>query len=206
MSLNSLVSPAQSSPQSGPPVPLGVLASGNGSNFDAIQQAILTQQLNAEVRCVLYNIPNAYVAQRARAHNIPAVFIDHKAYKTRRAFDTALLNELSNYDIEWLVLAGWMRRLSPNFIDAFPDKILNIHPSLLPSFPGLHAIDQALEAGVTISGCTVHIVTTELDSGPILAQAAVPVLPEDTTQTLHARIQEQEHRLYPLAINLALDP
>ncbi len=205
MSLKSLVSPANSSPQPGSPVRLGILASGSGSNFAAIQQAIIDQQLNAEVSCVLYNIPDAYVAQRARAHNIPAFFIDHNAYRTRHAFDKELLNQLANHDIEWLLLAGWMRRLTTNFIDAYPQKILNIHPSLLPSFPGLHAIEQALQAGVTITGCTVHIVTAELDSGPIIAQAAVPVLPDDTAQTLHTRIQEQEHDLYPLAINLALN-
>ncbi len=200
----SLVSPATSSPQPGPPARLGILASGSGSNFAAIQQAILAQQLNAEIRCVLYNIADAHVAKRARAHNIPAIFIDHKAYKTRLAFDTALLQQLLQHDIEWLLLAGWMRRLTTTFIDAYPNKILNIHPSLLPSFPGLHAVEQALAAGVTISGCTVHIVTAELDSGPILAQAAVPVLRDDTTQTLHARIQHQEHHLYPHALNLAL--
>lgn len=205
MSLKSLVSPADASPQPGRAVRLGIMASGSGSNFEAIQQAIIAQQLNAEIRCVLYNLPDALVAQRARSYNIPAFFIDHKAYKSRRAFDTALLHQLANHDIEWLILAGWMRRLTTTIIDAYPQKILNIHPSLLPSFPGLHAVEQALTAGVTISGCTVHVVTAELDSGPILAQAAVPVLPDDTARTLHARIQEQEHRLYPLAINLALN-
>lgn len=203
MNPKSLISPAKAPSKLGRPARFGVLASGSGSNFLAIQNAILNQQINADIRCVLYNIPNAYVAERARLHKIPTALIDHTTYKSRTTFDTALIQHLTNHHVEWVILAGWMRRLTQTFINAYPKKILNIHPSLLPSFPGLHAIEQALAAGVTISGCTVHQVTADLDAGPIIAQAAVPVLPTDTAQTLHARIQEQEHHLYPLAINLA---
>ena len=126
--------------------------------------------------------------------------LNHRDYKRRNDLDTAIVNVFRQYKVEWVVMAGWMRIVTPVLIDAFPDRIINIHPSLLPSFKGAHAVEQALEAGVKITGCTVHLVRQEVDSGPILIQAAVPVLPDDTPQTLHARIQVQEHRILPQAI------
>ena len=129
--------------------------------------------------------------------------MNHRNYQSREEFDEKIVQTLRQYNVEWVILAGWMRLLTSVFIDAFPDKIINIHPSLLPSFKGIHAVEQALVSGVKITGCTAHIACLEMDSGLILMQAAVPVLPDDTTETLHARIQIQEHRILPLAIALA---
>ncbi len=131
------------------------------------------------------------------------MLLNHRDYKNREKFDGQLVQTLRQYDVEWVILAGWMRLLTPVLIDAFADRIINIHPSLLPSFKGIHAVEQALAAGVKITGCTAHLVCLEVDSGLILMQAAVPVLPDDTAQTLHARIQLQEHRILPQAIALA---
>ncbi|NJL81965.1 MAG: phosphoribosylglycinamide formyltransferase [Chloroflexaceae bacterium] len=182
------------------PLILGILASGQGSNFAAIATAIATGQLNAQIAVAIYNRPEAQIKQKAEACQVPAVFIDHRAYDTRPACDRAIVEVLQRYRVELVVMAGWMRIVTPVLLETFPHRILNIHPSLLPSFRGLKAIEQALEAGVKISGCTVHLVSEAVDSGPILLQAAVPVLPDDTPATLHARIQEQEHHLLPQGI------
>ncbi len=186
------------------PARLGVMASGNGSNFEAIAQAIANRQLHAQVQVVIYNNPGAGIVERADRWKVPTVLLNHRDHAQREAFDQQLVQTLQAYHVEWVIMAGWMRRVTQVLIDAFPDRILNIHPSLLPSFPGIRAVEQALAAGVKLAGCTVHQVTLEVDSGPILMQAAVPVLPDDTSATLQARIQVQEHRIFPLAIALAI--
>lgn len=189
-----------------PPQPgiLGILASGNGSNFEAIAQAIDAGELRAQIAVVITNNPDAYVRQRARRRGIPCILLNHRHYASREALDAAILQVLQEYQVEWVIMAGWMRLVTQVLLSAYPERVLNLHPSLLPSFKGLRAVEQALEYGVKITGCTVHRVTLEMDSGPIVAQAAVPVLPEDTVESLYRRIQAQEHRLYPLAIRLCL--
>jgi phosphoribosylglycinamide formyltransferase 1 len=201
----SLVSPSISTHQfsQGTPLKLGIMASGSGSNFEAIAQAIADGQLNAQIQVLIYNNPAAQAPVRAANRGVEAVLLNHRDYKNRQTFDRQIVETLQKYDVELLVLAGWMRLVTSVLIDAFPDKIINLHPSLLPSFKGIHAVEQALEAGVKIAGCTVHLVCLEVDSGPILIQAAVPVLPDDTPETLHARIQVEEHRILPQAIALA---
>lgn len=184
-------------------LPLGVLASGSGSNFEAIARAIDRGQLNAQVRVLIYNNPQAKAADRAEKWGIPAVLLDHRNFKRRKDLDREIVATLKEYGAEWAIMAGWMRIVTPVLIDAFPNQILNIHPSLLPSFPGIRAIEQAIDAGVKVAGCTVHRVSLEVDCGPILAQAVVPVLEEDTPETLHARVQIQEHEIFPRAIALA---
>ncbi|MBF2097947.1 MAG: phosphoribosylglycinamide formyltransferase [Gloeomargaritaceae cyanobacterium C42_A2020_066] len=185
------------------PLRLGILASGNGSNFAAIAQAIDQGQLCAQIQGVIYNNPQARVAQRAAERGLPSVLINHRDFGGRETFDATVAATLRGWDVDWVIMAGWMRCATPVLLDAFPGHILNIHPSLLPSFPGLHAVEQALRAGVTITGCTVHIVTLAVDQGPIIAQAAVPIFGGDTPDTLARRIHTQEHQLYPWAIALA---
>ncbi|MEM7578482.1 MAG: phosphoribosylglycinamide formyltransferase [Cyanobacteria bacterium P01_A01_bin.80] len=187
------------------PAKLGIMASGSGSNFEAVAQAIDNGQLNAQIQVLIYNNPDAYAAVRADKWNIKAVLINHRDYKHREELDKQIVQTLHQHDVEWLIMAGWMRLVTQVLIDAFPQKIINIHPSLLPSFKGVRAIEQAIEAQVKITGCTVHLVSLEMDSGKIIMQAAVPVLPEDTPETLHTRIQIQEHRILPAAINLAVN-
>ena len=186
-----------------PPLQLGVMASGNGSNFGAIAQAIRHRQLNAQIKVLVYNNPDAKVAQRAAEFGIPAVLLNHREFATREDLDRAIRQSLQQYQVDWVIMAGWMRLVTPVLIDAFPHKVLNIHPSLLPSFKGVHAVEQALAAGVKITGCTVHFVIPAVDSGEIIMQAAVPIAPNDTVATLQARIQAQEHRILPPAIAIA---
>lgn len=176
------------------------MASGNGSNMEAIAQAITQGKLNAEIAGVVYNQPTAKVAERAKARQIPATLLDHRTFDSRESLDKAIIQTLQAQSVDWVIMAGWMRRVTRVLIDAFPQRILNIHPSLLPSFPGIRAIEQALNAGVKLAGCTVHYVELAVDSGPIIMQAAVPVLPDDTVESLQARIQVQEHLIYPAAI------
>lgn len=185
------------------PLRLGIMASGSGSNFEAIAQAIDQKQLNAHVQVVIYNNPDAGVVARAKQRGIPTVLRNHRNYESREALDTDIVATLQNYQVDWVIMAGWMRCVTQVLIEAFPNHVLNIHPSLLPSFPGLHAVRQALDAGVMLTGCTVHHVVLAVDSGPIVIQAAVPVLPNDTEATLHHRIHRQEHAIYPMAIALA---
>ncbi|MEL6228272.1 MAG: phosphoribosylglycinamide formyltransferase [Cyanobacteria bacterium J06627_3] len=186
-----------------PKLKLGVLASGNGSNFEAIMAAIDRSELDAEVRVVICNNPGASVLERAARWSIPAVLLNHREFESRGALDDAIVQTLRDHDADWVIMAGWMRRVTQRLIDAFTGRLLNIHPSLLPSFPGLHAVQQALDAGVVVAGCTVHQVELAVDSGPIIMQAVVPVLPGDTEETLQTRIQIQEHRIFPVAIALA---
>ncbi|MBW4601235.1 MAG: phosphoribosylglycinamide formyltransferase [Calothrix sp. FI2-JRJ7] len=205
MTTNSLISPSITSiSPSGANFHLGILASGSGSNFEAVAQAIKDGQLNAQIQVLIYNNPDAYAAARAANWDIPAVLLNHRDYKSREDFDAEIVRTLQKYNVEWVVMAGWMRIVTQVLIQAYTDKIINIHPSLLPSFKGARAIEQALASGVKIAGCTVHIVRLEVDDGPILMQAAVPILPDDTTETLHQRIQIEEHRILPAAISLAL--
>ncbi len=185
------------------PLTLGVMASGSGSNFEAIAEAIDQGNLNARIAVVIYNNPQAKVAERARRLGIPAKLLDHRQFDSREALDDAIAAQLKVYQVNWVIMAGWMRKVTQRLLSAFPNRILNIHPSLLPNFPGIRSVEQALNAGVKITGCSVHIVELVVDSGPIIMQAAVPVLPDDTAETLQARIQVQEHRIFPQAIALA---
>lgn len=196
-----LISPDLSSSPSQPrPLQLGIMASGEGTNFEAVAKAIADNQLNAEIRVVIYNNPDAKVKERARKYEIPTIFVDHREYEQRENFDHEIVAVLKAYGADWVVMTGWMRIITQVMLDGYPNRIINIHPSLLPSFKGIRAVEQALEAKVKITGCTVHLVDLEVDSGEIVMQAAVPVLPDDTVDTLHARIQKQEHIILPKAI------
>ncbi len=188
----------------GPPPRLGVLASGSGTNFDAIARAIDDGVLAADIACLVCNCPGAGAFAVAERHGVDAELVDHREFDSRKSFDQRVLEVLRAHQVEWVIMAGWMRLVTRQFIEAYETKILNIHPSLLPCFKGLRAVEQALEARVKIAGVTVHHVVPEVDSGPIVAQAAVPVHPDDTSDSLHARIQRQEHFLYPRAIALAV--
>ena len=183
---------------------LGVLISGRGSNLQAIIDAIERGRLRARVAVVISNVPTAPGLDRARQVGIETMVMPHGGLP-RDAYDRALTEALDLRGVDLVCLAGFMRLLGPALIEAFPNRILNIHPSLLPAFPGLDAQKQALAHGVKVAGATVHIVNTELDAGPIVLQEAVPVLPDDTAESLSARILEVEHRIYPAAIQLILD-
>lgn len=200
-----IVSPPPPSPwpRFSEPLKLAVLASGHGSNLEAIATAITQGDLHAHIQVVIYNNPKAKVAERADRLGIPKVLLNHRHYPSREALDQAIIDTVQAHGANWVIMAGWMRCVTQVLIDAFPGQVLNIHPSLLPSFPGIHATEQALAAGVKLSGCTVHHVELKVDSGPIIIQAVVPVLPGDTADSLQARIQTQEHRIYPAAIALA---
>lgn len=198
-----MISPTGNDPRLPQPLSIGVMASGKGSNFVALANAIAQGELNAEIKVVIYNQPQAQVREKAEQLGIPAILCNHRDYPTREAFDQVLVDTLKAKAVEWVVMAGWMRVVTPVLINAFRDRLINIHPSLLPSFKGINGVEQALAAGVKIAGCTVHLVRPEVDSGPILMQAAVPVLEEDTPKTLHQRIQRQEHKILPRAIAIA---
>jgi phosphoribosylglycinamide formyltransferase 1 len=182
---------------------LGILLSGRGSNFEAIADSAVAGRIDAEIAIVLSNKPNAKGLQRALERGIPAECIPSRGLE-REEYDRMVVARLKQAQVGLVCLAGYMRLLSAYFVEQFPNRILNIHPSLLPSFPGLEAQQQALEHGVKFSGCTVHLVDEHLDAGPILAQAVVPVLDDDTEETLSARILTEEHRIYTEAIRLAL--
>ncbi len=184
---------------------LGVLISGRGSNLQAIIDAIAERRLDAEIAVVVSSRPDAPGLERARRAGIGTVAFSHQDYDSRDAFDAAIARELERRDVGLVCLAGFMRLLGSRFVAAFPNAILNVHPSLLPAFRGLDAQRQAWEHGVRVSGATVHIVTPELDDGPIVRQAVVPVLPTDTADSLAARILVEEHRIYPEAIQAVLD-
>jgi phosphoribosylglycinamide formyltransferase-1 len=183
---------------------LGILISGRGSNLEAIANAIARYQLFAEIAVVISNRANAPGLEIARERGIPLRVIASAGLE-REAYDKLLIEELQTHEVELVCLAGFMRLLSANIIRAFPNRVLNIHPSLLPAFTGLDAPRQALEYGVRITGCTVHVVDEFLDSGPIIIQAAVPVLENDTVDSLSARILVQEHLIYPQAIGYVVD-
>ena len=183
---------------------LGVLISGRGSNLQAIIDSIACDQLDAEIAVVVSNQEQAAGLERARKAGIDTVVLSHEDYGTREMFDAALVDGLKSYRVNLVCLAGFMRLLSSNFVAAFPGAILNVHPSLLPSFPGLNAQRQALDYGAKVSGATVHIVTATLDNGPIVLQASVPVVEGDTVESLSNRILAEELRIYPEAIRLVL--
>lgn len=184
---------------------LGVLISGRGSNLQAIIDAIADGRLDARVGIVISNRANAAGLDRAKAAGIETLVLPHTGYGTREEYDAALVSALRGHGVTLVCLAGFMRLLSASFVAAFPNRILNVHPSLLPAFPGVDAQRQALEHGVQFSGATVHLVTAELDAGPIVLQSAVPVRPDDSVESLSARILEQEHRIYPEAIGIVLN-
>lgn len=183
---------------------LSVLLSGRGSNFVAIHEAIQRGDLNAEICCVVSNAAEAPGLARAREFGLSALCLPSRGVE-REEYDRQLIETLRSYDPALVILAGFMRILTPMFLKEYPNRVLNIHPALLPSFPGLHAQRQALEHGVKVSGCTVHIVDEGVDTGPILLQKAVEVLDGDTEETLSARILVEEHKLYWRAIALVLD-
>ena len=184
---------------------LGVLISGRGSNLKAIIDAIADGRLDASIAVVISNRADAPGLEHARRAAIETVVLSHKAFASREDYDRALVRELSQRGVALVCLAGFMRLLSPVFVDAFPDRILNIHPSLLPKYPGLHPQQQALDDGATVSGATVHVVNKDLDAGPVVLRREVPVAPDDTAETLAQRILDVEHHLYPEAIRLVLD-
>ncbi|WP_309740458.1 MULTISPECIES: phosphoribosylglycinamide formyltransferase [unclassified Chamaesiphon] len=201
--ISSLISPAPLSvDRNSPPLVLGIMASGSGSNFEAVANAIESGNLNAKIAVLIHNKPGIKAIDRAQQRGIATVLLDHREYPTRAELDRAIVATFAAHRVECVVMAGWMRVITQVLIDAFPDRVINIHPSLLPSFPGIHAIEQALAAKVKITGCTVHLVSLEVDAGPIIVQSAVPVFPDDTAQTLHARVQIQEHLILPQAIEL----
>ncbi|MEO1234808.1 MAG: phosphoribosylglycinamide formyltransferase [Myxococcota bacterium] len=178
-------------------VRVAVLASGSGSNLQALLDADLSP---GRVTLVLSNLPDARALQRARDRGITTAVVDHRQVKPRRVFDETVVDHLRRAEVEWVVFAGFMRIVTEVLLGAFPSRIVNIHPSLLPAFPGLDAQRQAFEAGVKLAGCTVHLVDSGVDTGPILAQAAVPVLPEDDVESLRLRILEREHALLPAVV------
>jgi phosphoribosylglycinamide formyltransferase-1 len=181
---------------------LGVLASGRGSNLQAIMDRCQDGSLAAEVAVVISDKPAAYALERARLAGIAAFGLEVAAFPSKREYEQAVVELLQGAGVQLVCLAGYMRLVGEPLLQAFPNKIMNIHPALLPSFPGLHGQRDALQYGVKISGCTVHFIDEGMDTGPIILQAAVPVLQDDTEETLAARILEQEHRLYPEAIQL----
>lgn len=181
---------------------LGVLASGRGSNFQAIIDEIESKRLNAEIVLLITDNPSAFAIERAKKHGIEYLVMRPKEYSSKDDYFIKIAEELKKRDVGLVVLAGFMRIVRKPLIDAFPNRIMNIHPALLPAFPGLHGQRQALEYGVKISGCTVHFVDEGMDTGPIIIQAAVPVFQDDTEDTLSERILRFEHKIYPEAIRL----
>ncbi len=181
-------------------LPIGVLASGNGSNFEALVRALRLPPIVAEVRVLLSNVPDAFVLSRAKSLGIQSLILPHQSFSSREAYDQALLENLKNHGIQLVVLAGYMRLLTPVLLQGFPGAVINIHPSLLPSFKGLHAIRQALDAKVSTTGCSVHFVDEGMDTGAIIAQREVPVEPDDTEATLSARVMDAEHAILPMVV------
>ncbi len=181
---------------------IGVLVSGDGSNLQSIIDHCEAGDIEGEVAVVVSDKEEAYGLARAEKHGIPARFVDPRTYESRESFDEELARILTSHGVELVCLAGYLRILSPGFVDSFPDRIMNIHPALLPAFPGLRAQQQALEHGVKVTGCTVHFVDDRVDHGPIIIQQAVAVREDDDLESLRERILEEEHRIYPQAIRL----
>ncbi len=179
---------------------LGILVSGSGTNLQAVIDAVQSGRLRAKIGVVISNVATAKALDRARAAGIHTVVIDHKAYPSREAFDAAVVESLRGNEVDCVVLAGFMRLITPVLLEAFPHRVVNIHPALLPAFPGIHAQAQALAYGVRVTGCTVHLVDVGMDTGPILAQATVPVLDGDDEETLRERILVKEHELLPAVL------
>lgn len=181
---------------------IGVLVSGSGSNLQSIIDKIEQGALSAQIAMVICNNPQAFAIERCRKHNIPLTLISLKDFPDRLAFDMKMVEIFKGHGVELVVMAGFMRVLSPEFLGEFPLKVINIHPALLPSFPGLHGQKQAFDYGVKFSGCTVHFADSGVDTGPIIIQAIVPLFDDDTEESMSARILKEEHRIYPQAIQL----
>jgi phosphoribosylglycinamide formyltransferase 1 len=181
-------------------VPIGVLVSGGGSNLQSLIDHIDQGTLDAEIRVVISNHPDAPALERCRKHGIPTAVVDHREFGSRELFDRRMIGILNAAGVDLVVMAGFMRILSPDFFQAFPMRIMNIHPALLPAFPGMRVQQKAVDYGVKFSGCTVHFAEEGVDSGPIIIQAVVPVYDEDNAESLAARILKEEHRIYPQAI------
>jgi phosphoribosylglycinamide formyltransferase-1 len=181
---------------------VGVLISGRGSNMMSLIAAARDADFPAEIACVIANRPDAAGLSKAAAEGVPAVAIDHKGFSSKEAFEAELDRCLRDAGVEFVACAGFMRLMTPGFVDGWRDRMLNIHPSLLPAFKGLDTHARAVAAGVKLAGCTVHVVRAEVDAGPIIAQAAVPVLDDDTPESLGARVLAAEHRIYPAALSL----
>jgi phosphoribosylglycinamide formyltransferase-1 len=184
---------------------VAVLASGRGSNLQSLLDACAAADFPATIALVIVNVPEAQALERARKAGVPALLIDHRIFPSRVAFDTAIDLALRAAATDLVCLAGFMRRLTPEFTLSWAGRLINIHPSLLPAFPGMHTHRRALEAGASTHGCSVHFVTAELDAGPVIAQAAVPVLPGDDEERLAARVLVAEHALYPAALRLVAE-
>jgi phosphoribosylglycinamide formyltransferase 1 len=184
---------------------LAVLVSGRGSNLQAIIDSIEKNNLAAEISLILSNVPDAYALQRGKKHGLESIFLDPKSFSSRDDYEKQMIELLQTKSIDLICLAGFMRILGKKFIEAFSGKIINIHPSLLPAFPGLDVQEKALQHGVRFSGCTVHFVNEEVDGGAIISQAVVPIFDADDTQSLSDRILEQEHIIYPEAIRLIIE-
>ena len=184
---------------------LAVLVSGRGSNLQAIIDSIEKNNLAAEISLILSNVPDSYALQRGKKHGLESIFLDPKSFSSRDDYEKQMIELLQTKSIDLVCLAGFMRILGKKFIEAFSGKIINIHPSLLPAFPGLNVQEKALQHGVRFSGCTVHFVNEEVDGGAIISQAVVPILDADDTQSLSDRILEQEHIIYPEAIRLIIE-
>ena len=178
---------------------VAVFVSGSGTNFQAIIDADIEA---ANLAALVCNKPDAFAIKRAEKHGIPVELVNHKDFETREAFEAEIINRLEKYDIQLVVLAGFMRVLTPFFVGRFKNRILNLHPALLPSFPGMHAAKQALDYGAKVTGCTVHFVDEGVDTGPIIVQAVVPISDDDTEESLLEKIHKEEHRIYPEAVRL----
>jgi len=184
---------------------IAVLVSGRGSNLQAIINSIENKKINAVIAVVISNVQNAFALEISRKHDIKALFVDPAKYKTREDFDQKIIEIIKNEQATLICLAGFMRVLSKTFVQQFKNRIMNIHPSLLPSFPGLKAQKKALDAGVKFGGCTVHFLDEGVDTGPIISQAVVPILDYDTVESLSKRILKEEHRIYPIAIQAFIE-
>jgi len=178
------------------PLRIGILASGNGTNLQAIIDAIENKQLDASIEIVISDQPNAYALERAKKHHLPFQLIERKSYPDKNSFEEEMIQTLRSKKVEWIILAGFMRLLSPFFIQEYSEHILNLHPSLLPAFPGKEAIKQAYEYPVKITGCTIHLVDEGCDTGPIIAQETIGIENEDTLESLTEKVHEREHQLY----------
>jgi len=186
-----------------PRLNLAVMASGNGTNFEALVIATRKQILAADISLLIVSNPDCEAIKRAIRLKIPYIVLNHKEFHSREDYDNEIVRYLEQNRIEGVVMAGWMRIVSNRLIDAYPDRLINIHPSILPSFRGIDAIDQALKAKVKLTGCSVHLVEAEVDSGPILIQAAVPIYQTDNKESLSRRIQTQEHKILPMGVSIA---
>jgi phosphoribosylglycinamide formyltransferase-1 len=183
-------------------VNLGVLVSGSGSNLQAIIDNIEAGRVHAQIKLVISNVPDVFALERAKKHGIPSLVVSHRGYRKREDFDQRLVEILQAHEVELVILAGYMRIVTPVLLRAFPMRVMNIHPALLPSFPGTHVWQAEVDYGVKFAGCTVHFVDEGTDTGPIIIQAVVPVYDDDTAETLNARILKQEHKIYSQAIQL----